>query len=413
MSAYQASFKYNCEVSFNYDNTAIRILPECIKYIIIDYDYKNTIMPIIYIKASLPAKTYNKMVPAQGGKGKLYFKLYRTKKNVTSASPKSIIYDEFDYFMPDDPNTFKELDELEGTDGVVYKDCTIGLLKTELTRQNQKVFEGIYKATNTASLVQSATSHMKMVMQPFINNVNIDSLSCPTVGSVGQFINYINSQYSFYNGSYTYFMDFDKTYLRSNDGSYLDAKDGDYKYIAFDIRNMSQYQAQTTGIVDDYAQDAYIIYVDASDAHIEIDRGGSELNSNVITVDSNGTSESVQIDTSAITSIQTNLSGANVIKSDDPNAAAVAAGTLGESSGSLIVTKIDMDTKIFTPNKQYLLSNYEDNPAYCGIYYMIYRKEIYLRTGTDLTNQTTIGMKKVSDFIKTQNTQLSSVGVGT
>ena len=410
--AYQASFSYDCEVSFNYQGQSYEIIPGCIKYIIIDYDYKNAIMPIIYLKASLPAKIYNKMVPAQGGKGKLYFKLYRTKKNVTSASAKKIIYDEFDYYMPDDPNTFKELDELPGTDGIVYKDCTIGLLKSELTTQNQKTFEGIYKATNTVSLVQSATSHMKMVMQPFINNINLETFSCPTVGSVGQFINYINSQYSFYNGSYTYFMDFDKTYLRSNDGSYIDAKDGDYKYIAFDIRNMSQYQAQTTGIVDDASQDAYVIYVDASDAHIEIDRGGSELNSNVITINSTGNAESVQVDTSAITSIQSSLSGANVIKSDDPNAASVAAGTLGENSGSLIVTKIDMDTKIFTLNKQYLLSNYEDNPAYCGIYYMIYRKEIYLRSGIELTNQTTIGLKKVSDFVKTTDKQLSGPGVG-
>ena len=111
---YQASFKYDCELSFNYNGKSKDIMKECVKYIIIDYDYKNKIMPIIYIKASLPAEIYNAMVPLQG-KGKLYFKLYRTKQNVTSAHPKAVIYDEFEYYMPDDPNSFKELDKVDNT----------------------------------------------------------------------------------------------------------------------------------------------------------------------------------------------------------------------------------------------------------------------------------------------------------
>ena len=409
---YQASFKYDCELSFNYNSKSKDIMKECVKYIIIDYDYKNKIMPIIYIKASLPAEIYNAMVPLQG-KAKLYFKLYRTKQNVTSAHPKAVIYDEFEYYMPDDPNSFKELDKVDSSGGIAYKDVTIGLLKSELTQQNKRTFEGIYSRTNTASLIQSATSHMKMVMQPFIHNQDLTFISVPTVGSVAQFINYINSQYSFYNGAYVYFMDFDKTYLRSNDGSYIDAKDGDYKYIAFDVRNLSQYQAQMTGIVDDWSQDAYIIYVDAVDAHIETDRGGAELNSNIMTIGSVvGNSGTVQVDTSAITSINTNMDGVTVLKNNDPNAAVVAASTMAENVGSLIITKLDMDTRIFTPNKQYLLSNYEDNPAYCGIYYMTFKKEIYLRNGTEMSNQTTIGLKKVSDFAKIQDEQITKVGMG-
>ena len=197
--AYQASYDYDCELEFHNNGVSYDILKECVKYMIIDYDYSKRIMPVIYLKASLPANIYNKMVPAQGV-GKLFLRLYRTKQNVTSASPKNCIYEEFDYYMTDDPNSFKRLDEVGATTGASYKDCVIGLLKTVLTNQNQKTFEGIYKNTNTVSLVQSATSHMKMIMEPFVNNINLETFSCPTIGSVGQFVAYINSQYSFYNG---------------------------------------------------------------------------------------------------------------------------------------------------------------------------------------------------------------------
>ena len=397
--AYQSSFDYDCELSFNYKGKSNQILKECVKYILITYDYARRVMPIIYIKISLPADIYNKMVPAQG-KGKLYFKLYRTKQNVTSSAPRTCIYDEFDYYMPDDPNSFKPLDETNVEQGSSFKECTIGLIKSELTEQNQRTFEGIYKNTNTASLIQSATQHMRMVMQPFTNNIELESFSCPPIGTVGQFIAYVNSQYSFYNGSYIYFMDFDKTYLRSNDGSYIDAKEGGYPYIAFDIRDMTEYQAQTIGIVEDSKQKSYVIYVDGANARITMNRSTSQLNGNVISINSEGSSTTANIDTSAITSIASNMNGANILRSDDPNAANVVASSIEESVGTLMITKTDMDSKIFTPNKQYLLSNYQDNPSYCGIYYLTGKEELYLRSGTALKCQITLGMKKTADFSK-------------
>ena len=64
-----------------------------------------------------------------------------------------------------------------------------------------------------------------------------------------------------------------------------------------------------------------------------------------------------------------------------------------------MITKVDMDSRVFTPNKQYLLCNYEDNPKYCGIYYMVDKKEIYLRNGNQMSCQMTITFKKSADFV--------------
>lgn len=399
--AFVTTFIYDCELAFNsVDGSSTTIIKDAIKYIIIEHDYRKSIMPVMYMKVNLIPSVYNKMVPEQG-KSKIYLKLYRTKrKGSTSSAPKKVIYDEFDYYMTDDPSGFRKLDTIGEEKGVAFKECFIGLIKLDLQKKNQRTFEGVYKNTNMASLVQSATSHMKMVIQPFVNNRNFSSFVCPTINSVGQFIAYLNNRYSFYNGSYTYFMDFDKTYLRSNDGSYIDAKDGDFRYVAFDIRDMTAHQSLTSGMVEDPDQDAYIIYVPGQDAQITIDRVTSNLVGTVNAVNTNdGSSLQVSnVNTQYITNIGT--AGSTLMQiSKDPNAAKNFTTRIAENSDTLMITKVDMDSRVFTPNKQYLLCNYEDNPKYCGIYYMVNKKEIYLRNGNQMSCQMTITFKKSADFV--------------
>ena len=398
--AFVTTYIYDCELFFNsIDGTSTEILKDTIKYIIVEHDYRKAIMPVMYMKVNLVPSVYNKMVPEQG-KSKLYLKLYRTRrKGSTSATAKKVIYDEFDYFMTDDPSGYKKLDTIGEEKGIAYKECFIGIIKLDLQKQNQRSFESVYKNTNMVSLVQNATSHMKMIIQPFANNEYFNYLVCPPVNTVGQFLAYLNTRKSFYNGSYTYYMDFDKTYLRSNDGSYIDAKDGDYKYIAFDIRDLTANQALTTGMVEDPNQDAYIIYVAARDAQINVDRITSSLVSDIQAVDTKdgSTLQTAVVNTSYNTNIGT--SGANVTHvSVDPNAATNMSTRIAENSNTMIITKVDMDSRVFTPNKQYLLCNYEDNPKYCGIYYMVNKKEIYLRNGAQMTCQMTITFKKCADF---------------
>lgn len=398
--AFVTTYIYDCELFFNsIDGTSTEILKDTIKYIIVEHDYRKAIMPVMYMKVNLIPSVYNKMVPEQG-KSKLYLKLYRTRrKGSTSATAKKVIYDEFDYFMTDDPSGYKKLDTIGEEKGIAYKECFIGIIKLDLQKQNQRSFESVYKNTNMVSLVQNATSHMKMIIQPFANNEYFNYLVCPPVNTVGQFLAYLNTRKSFYNGSYTYYMDFDKTYLRSNDGSYIDAKDGDYKYIAFDIRDLTANQALTTGMVEDPNQDAYIIYVAARDAQINVDRITSSLVSDIQAVDTKdgSTLQTAVVNTSYNTNIGT--SGANVTHvSVDPNAATNMSTRIAENSNTMIITKVDMDSRVFTPNKQYLLCNYEDNPKYCGIYYMVSKKEIYLRNGAQMTCQMTITFKKCADF---------------
>ena len=143
-------------------------------------------------------------------------------------------------------------------------------------------------------------------------------------------------------------------------------------------------------------------FLQSADAQINTNRVSSDLNGIVTAVDTAQGGESVDVsvvDTSAITSINSNINANTIITSTDPNAATNAATMVSENANTLTVTKTDMDTRIFTPNKQYMLSYYYDNPNYCGLYYLVGKTEIYLTTGTDLKSQMTITLKKCADFV--------------
>lgn len=409
-------FKYECEINFNStDGTSFEIPAPVIRYIIIERDFEGKVMPLIYIGINLEPKYYDKMIVEQGI-SKVHLNLFRIRTESTSTAPKTVIYDEFDYFMTDDPDSYTVTDKIADDAGQSYKRCIIGIAKLDLQKYNQKTFEGVFKDTNSMSLVQSATSDMKMVIQPFHYNTKFKTFVCPKIGTVGQFISYLNSKSSFYKGSYTYFMDFDKTYLRSNDGSYIDAEDGDFKYIAFDIRDLTAYQTLATGIVEDKSQDAYIIYVTGNDAKITIDRVTS---SNIGTIEAANTATGTTIDSASVNTEEvTNIGsqGSTLVRaSDNPHAATNMSTIISENATTLSITKMDMDSRIFTPNKQYLLCNYEDNPKYCGVYYLVKKEEIYLRVGDDLRCSVTLVMKKCADFAPAGSTtkKKASEGVNT
>ena len=395
---YMTSYKYDCELEFHASNgEAIKKKKEGFKYLFVSHNYSDAVMPIMYLNINLFANVYNGMVPDQG-KGKLYLKLSAIKQyGKTSTIYKTIVEEEFDYFMTDDPNTYIKLDDIKGTEKLSYRTCFIGLMKLDLQKKNRKMFEGIFKNTNSMSLIQSATANFKMVIQPFDYNKNFDQFICPTITSIGKFIAYLNSKAAFYKGSYMYYMDLDRTYLRSNDGSYIDAKDGDYNIVSFNIKNVLDDKSVTTGMIEDPKNKSYIVYLSGDEAHITVNRISNNLVGLVTGINTaSGASNSTMVSTEEVTGVKT-VNSVTMQTSIDDNAASNLSTRLEENSVALHITKIDMNTKVFTPNKQFLLSNYDNNPKYCGKYYMTKKEELYMRTGDQILCQMNVSFNKCAE----------------
>lgn len=409
---HQYTSGYTYQLTYMSSDKATKPIPlmnETVQYIYISHDYSNAIMPIIYIKIRVTPKIYNLLVPDQG-KGKLILEIHRIKDYIEPnkndgtlklMQPKPVIgpdCSEFDYFMTDNPDTFKKMESIHDNDTLAYRECLIGLIKLKFQTYNRnKYFEGIYKDVTSASLIKYALSGLSnVVIQPFNHNTTFNQFVCPTVTSRGQFISYVNSKSAFYRGSYMYYMDFNRTYLLANDGVYVDAKDGDPgKSISFHVldtldtfdQNSSKLGTGLVEYVTDNKESGYIVYMYGNSMAISIDRVTSSLVGNIekITTDS-GQIQSSQVNTSNITNIQ-NTEQKLMYISQDPNGADNLSKRITEATITIGITQNDLDTTIFTPNKQYNLAFYlvpkgdpkYEGDKYIGHYYMIKKDEYYIR----------------------------------
>lgn len=392
-------YAYNVEIVYisSENNKQYPILGESIHDIVITHDFDNALMPTIAIIINLEANVYEKMKLDQG-KGMIYLNIKKFKTNGTSSAKISYIADQFDYIMNDNPNYTKKFDKMVDGQGLAYKMCTIGLTKNKLINYNKKQFGGIMTNTNMSTLVQNGISHMPMVVEPIRFNAPIESMTVPAINTVVQYLAYLNDQKTFYGDQYLFFMDFNTCYLKSNSGKYLDAKDGQHKYVAFDIRDMTNYKALTSGIVIDDSQDSYIAYIEAKNTEIRPDRITPLEVGNVVTFDINGNTENVTIDTSSIVNVQSTDNSVVYAESDDPNYAQYIASTLQNNTVTIVVTKTEMDASIFTPNKEYLISHYQGYEQYTGRYYMAFKKELLHNQGVQFINATTIGLRMVVHY---------------
>lgn len=392
--------RYTYEIEISYVNSGnqkeYEIQAQSIEYLLVMHDYENALTPTLCFKIKLDSAYYNVM-KADQDRGKIILNIKSKKPTATSSILKSYINDQFDYIMTDSPNTTEKIENTAPA-GETYHTTIIGLIKKDNLQMNQKQFNGIFTNTTMMSLIQNGTQHMKILVEPLINNTQIENITVPPVDSVMKYLAYLNSKYNFYNDQYMFFIDIDKTYLKSNSGKYIDPKDNEHPYIAIDIRKLTDVDVNLAGMVTDDDQEAYIIYVDASDAEIHPDRVTPETASKIITTSADGKQETVQIDTSAVVNTEPQLNAVTYVKSDDPNSAQYIANVLQNNAVTIVVNKTEIDVSVFTPNKEYLLSNYQDNNQYTGRYYLAWKKELFLKAGANFNCATNMGLRMVVHY---------------
>lgn len=393
-----STYTYNIEISYVQSDPEeeYEIQAQSIDYLVITNDYMNALTPTICFKIKLDSALYDRMQKDQD-KGKVILNIQSKRPSATSSIYKSYICDQFDYIMTDSPNTTSDLEQ-QAPAGTTFHTCIIGLIKKENLSKNQKQFNGIYNNTTMAALVDDATKDMKILMEPLKNNTAINGFTVPPIDSVMKFLAYLNSKYNFYNDQYMFYIGLERTYMISNSGKYLDPKDNQYPYVAIDIRKLTDSNLNLAGLVVDDEQDAYIIYIDEQDASFHLDRVTPETAANIASVAKDGKNEQVTIDTSALVNTQPQLNAVTYLQSDDPNSAQYVANVLENNAVTIVVNKTEIDTSILTPNKEYLISNYEGNNQYTGRYNLAWKRELFLHTGANFTCAVNMGLKLVLHY---------------
>lgn len=371
-----------------------------IRTIIIDDSYDKNTMPIIYIKVRISSVLYNKLV-LNADKGTISFRLFKFTRDTKSSIREVYIEDNFTYIMTSDPNYNEALeqfvnntntDDTESSD--TYMEGFIGLMSLQCIEDNKKLINDIIKDSNLPSIVHKYTNHMNMCIEPFEYVDVIKQHIIPPMTTITSLLKWLNDNFTFYKSGYRYFRDFTTTYLLSMNGRAVSDGTSRFNTIVFSIRDPLDHLGKVNSMELDNTNHAYIIYVDASDTSIHIDRTTNKHYNSIVGVDGIGNTvqEHLNLPESPM------LSEKVLLERTYPNniEKIYSTKTVIESA-SVIVTirKSEIDSTIFSPNKEYQIKNYSDNREFDGRYLLSYKKEIILRQDDGYIGGVAVGLRKI------------------
>ena len=371
-----------------------------IRTIIIDDSYDKNTMPIIYIKVRISSVLYNKLV-LNSNKGTISFRLFKFTRDTKSSIREVYIEDNFTYIMTSDPNYNEALeqfvnntntDDTESSD--TYMEGFIGLMSLQCIEDNKKLINDIIKDSNLPSIVHKYTNHMNMCIEPFEYVDVIKQHIIPPMTTITSLLKWLNDNFTFYKSGYRYFRDFTTTYLLSMNGRAVSDGTSRFNTIVFSIRDPLDHLGKVNSMELDNTNHAYIIYVDASDTSIHIDRTTNKHYNSIVGVDGIGNTvkEHLNLPESPMLSEKVLLE-----RTYPNNIEKIYSTKTAIESASVIVTirKSEIDSTIFSPNKEYQIKNYSDNREFDGRYLLSYKKEIILRQDDGYIGGVAVGLRKI------------------
>lgn len=441
-------YKARINVSLISGNEEIKFLQESIKSVIVDCDYDNYNMPIIYINLALKSDMYNRMV-TEADSSKIYLNIQ--KYNVLEQNGAYIddIKDQFKYKIPSDldynSSLGTESEEHSDTESEAYINATIGLIKEEIISDNKKTFGGIYYGINKSTLAYSGLMDMeKVCIEPFPENETFDCLIIPAMSTVTEFIKYINDNVKkLYKTGYRYFHDFDITYLLSESGEGIKNGISSYGSIVINSCDTVLDQSKSLGVACDPSTKSYIIYVDSNASGMDLDKTSAESVDTAVMVDENGNTKKVSVNQQGVSNETTETvpkaksigssyevtainadgsgkddkSGGDEPTNNSERKEFVRTGQTDKKymkgdyksnlqvssngNGALVqFSRLQLDDSIITPNKEYLLTNYNGsernyNGSYDGGYILSAKRTTYTMEDGEFIPSVNISLRKI------------------
>ena len=394
------AFKYTLEMSLLIGKKYYSIPKNSIKTIIINSDYDKNNMPIIYLRIRVSTTLYNQMV-LNNDKATISFRLFKYDDKSISGIREPYVEDIFTYNMPSDPNYNEAMEQyVSGTSTVnsdnaeAYMEGFIALTSLHLVADNMKTINTIVKDTDVMSIVHKYTSHMNMCIEPFDNKEHIDQFIIPPITSISKLLIFLNTEYCFYENGYRYFRNFNTTYLLSTKGNPIQDGINTYNTIIISICDPLDSKGKSNAIDLDRVNHAYIVYVDAASTTLKIDKFANKSYNSIIGVDTEG--NTLQEDLS-IPETPDSTKKVMFERIDDLDYIYNIKSAIESSTVMVIISKTEIDSSIFSPNKQYQIKHYSQSREYDGKYILSYKKEIMVQQGDQYIGNVLFALRRITE----------------
>lgn len=398
--AAQNIYRYSAEMTFVNGDKAKDLDPKQIKSIVIDYEYDNYNMPLIFITMAISKNILDDMIK-NADTGLINFTLYKYVSNSDVANIKTIrIKDQFVYFVSDDLNPNKNLDDADVNKKEqedLRKVTTIGLIKLNHLKWNKKVINGVLNNTTMVNAISYCAGHTSLLLEPLKYNKTLSQLIIPPVNSVSAGLKYLNNISVFYDTPYRFFMDFDVTYLLSSAGKPV-IKKGEKKAchsVVFRVRSITDKMAVDQGMYIDNTQKIYQIDVSAVDTYRNKNKYIEKSYNNITAVTNNGKAGSSDLMVNNSKYMNTKRKAIR-LPNGNTNMLSNIQAQIQNSAVTIDINKNDLDSSIFTLNKEYMINCQDVYPGDEGKYLLSSKKELYIRENEDFVSNVMLSFRKIA-----------------
>ena len=333
------NYKYKIVMTYTQSNgKAIKIEHDKIMTLIIDNDYDKRNMPITLVRVVLDKRTIDDMI---------------SKKN---------------------------------------KVITIGLMRKKILDPNKVMINTVYRNTTSLDIIVNLFKEdVNILVEPFDGKRVHNFIVTPT-DTLTKFISYINDNFTLYKTPYRFYYDLNGAYLVSSSGKGTPSKKEKYNTVHITISNVTSNESKIEGMTEDSANKCYKLYVDMANINVSTDNT-TELNYNkIIAVDSEGNQKTVTIDNTDMKGERyktSRLSNTNLDSLENLKYKVDLNSTI------VNIVKEQLESDVFTINKQYFIKNKTDNTNIpSGRYLLSTKKEIYVKDAESFNMTSVFSFKK-------------------
>lgn len=385
------SYKYNIQLTYMKDDIEINLDYKNILTMAIDYNYEKKNMPTLLIRVGIDKSIIDHMISNKNNTIILSITKFKESNGIHIRKP--VIKSEFFYFLDNNMSFTDDIDygnkeNKENKD--IYKIISLGLIQKDIVLNNKTLINTVYKDTHLLDIICDVFKEKNLVIEPFVNNDDVKCLIVPPMETVSKFLTYLDDRYTFYNTPYRFFYDFNKTYLLSSSGRGVPVKNEKYNAIFIYVDNTISDKSKFDGMKEDSELKAYMINVDAAAINISVDKATTISYNQIIGVNSEGEYQSVNINS--------NLDGDRYKVTRLSNERFDVLDNLKnelESNNIVInIIKGELDSTVFTLNKEYYIKNYNKLADKNGKFLLSAKKEIYIKESEYFNMTTILTLKK-------------------
>lgn len=362
-----------------------------IKTIAVDYGYQITYMPIVYMIAKFPNDIYDKTIKGEKN-NKIYLRVDRYNAYSNTSINKKFIEGQFTYLVSDsNPNYGQDLTVAAGADQT-YHTIKLALFSMEVNNLAKTSFNGIYGEMDQATLISKAIEGLNCVIKPILYNPEFETIEVPALNSKMKLLEYLYTKCPFYDTNYLFFIDFEKAYLIDLTGEYCEDGTGQLSTVIFDVQEFTQETTYYEGMEE--KNGAYFINVNPADCNIVPNKGTDKINNQFVFVGDDGAVDFVDLEVN-------NNPDSDVKQSFRRGNNPTLYKNMAESNTVIIeIVKENIDTSVFTPNKEYQINNWQEYGEYNGRYTLLSKQDYIVNNSGQFGMSTMVKLRKVGKITK-------------